>query len=59
MPMTAHETIEMNRRSWNTISAHYQAGTRISTDDVHYSPLAPGERELGLLGDGSAKSREA
>jgi len=45
------ETIESNRQSWNTISARYQADTRISTDDVHYGPLAPGERELGLLGD--------
>ena len=54
--MHEHKTIEMNRRSWDTISAHYQASTHISTDDVHYSTLAPGERELGLLGDGSAES---
>jgi len=45
------KTIELNRRSWDTISANYQASTRISTDDVHYGSLAPGERELGLLGD--------
>lgn len=49
--MYDHDTIELNRRGWDTISAHYQARTRISTDDVHYGPLAPGERELGLLGD--------
>ncbi|RLC87860.1 MAG: hypothetical protein DRI79_08125 [Chloroflexi bacterium] len=49
------ETIALNRRSWDTISAHYQASTRISTDDVHYGPLAPGERELGLLGDVAGK----
>ena len=49
--MYDHKTIELNRRSWDTIAAHYQANTRISTDDVHYAPLAPGERELGLLGD--------
>ncbi|MBE9507034.1 MAG: class I SAM-dependent methyltransferase [Chloroflexi bacterium] len=54
--MYEHKTIEMNRRSWDTISAHYQASTRISTDDVHYGFLAPGERELGLLGDGSAET---
>ncbi len=46
---------EMNRRGWNVISSHYQASTRISTDDVHYGPLAPGERVLGLLGDVAGK----
>jgi SAM-dependent methyltransferase len=45
----------MNRRGWDTISTRYQASTRITTDDVHYGPLAPGERELGLLGDVSGK----
>ena len=49
--MYSHNTIELNRRSWDTIAAQYQASTRISTDDVHYGSLAPGERELGLLGD--------
>ena len=49
--MADHETLELNRRGWNTISASYQRERRISTDDVHYGPLAPGERELGLLGD--------
>jgi len=49
--MYEHETVKSNRRSWNTISAHYQASTRISTGDVHYGPLALGERELGLLGN--------
>ncbi|HSR35450.1 MAG TPA: hypothetical protein VLY63_33190, partial [Anaerolineae bacterium] len=49
--MYRHKTIERNRQSWDTISANYQAHTRISTDDVHYGPLAPGERELGLLGN--------
>jgi SAM-dependent methyltransferase len=46
-----HDTLESNRQSWDIISASYQAYTRISTDDVHYGPLAPGERELGLLGE--------
>jgi ubiquinone/menaquinone biosynthesis C-methylase UbiE len=55
MPVNEHDTIERNRRGWNTISAQYQANTRISTDDVHYGPLAPGERELGLLGDVAGK----
>jgi len=49
--MPDHETLELNRRGWNAISASYQRERRISTDDVHYGPLAPGERELGLLGD--------
>jgi ubiquinone/menaquinone biosynthesis C-methylase UbiE len=49
------EMTEQNRKGWNTISASYQASTRISTDDVHYGPLAPGERELGLLGDVAGK----
>jgi ubiquinone/menaquinone biosynthesis C-methylase UbiE len=53
--MYAHETIEYNRRGWNAISAQYQASTRISIDDVHYGPLAPGERELRLLGDVAGK----
>ena len=53
--MYEHNTIELNRCSWDTISAHYQARTRISTDDVHYGSLAPGERELGLLGDVTGK----
>ena len=53
--MYEHKTIELNRRSWDTISAHYQASTRISTDDVHYGSLAPGERELRLLGDVAGK----
>lgn len=49
--MSKHETIGQNRQGWNTISASYQAERRISIDDVHYGPMAPGERELGLLGD--------
>jgi SAM-dependent methyltransferase len=53
--MDEHETLEQNRRSWDIISAPYQAHTRISTTDVHYGPLAPGERELGLLGDVRAR----
>ena len=54
--MYEHKTIQLNRRGWDTISALYQASTRISTDDVHYGPLAPGEWELGMLGDGSAEA---
>jgi SAM-dependent methyltransferase len=49
--MDTHKTINRNRSSWNTISTSYQANARISTHDVHYGPFAPGERELGLLGE--------
>jgi ubiquinone/menaquinone biosynthesis C-methylase UbiE len=49
--MHKHDTLEINRRGWNTISESYQRERRISTDDVHYGPMAPGERELGLLGE--------
>jgi SAM-dependent methyltransferase len=53
--MSERETILLNRDGWNRISASYQSERRISTDDVHYGPLAPGERELGLLGDVAGK----
>ena len=36
---------------WDEMSGPYQTETRISLDDVHYSPLCPGERELGIIGD--------
>jgi SAM-dependent methyltransferase len=45
-----NETRDLNRRGWDLISASYQAERRISTDDVHYGPFAPGERELQVLG---------
>jgi ubiquinone/menaquinone biosynthesis C-methylase UbiE len=53
--MVDWDTIELNRSGWDTISAQYQARTRISTTDVHYGPLGLGERELGLLGDVAGK----
>jgi ubiquinone/menaquinone biosynthesis C-methylase UbiE len=40
-----------NQESWNVISRSYQNENRISLDDVHYGPVAPGERALKLLGD--------
>jgi ubiquinone/menaquinone biosynthesis C-methylase UbiE len=39
------------RLGWDEMSESYQMETRISLDDVHYSPLCPGERELGIIGD--------
>ena len=41
---------------WDEMSESYQATTRISLDDVHYSPLCPGERELGIIGSVSSWS---
>ncbi len=39
------------KKGWNIISKDYQASVRISLEDVHYGPMAPGEKELRLLGD--------
>lgn len=36
---------------WDAMSDSYQERSRISVDDVHYAPFAPGERSLRLLGD--------
>ena len=44
------------KNSWNIISRHYQARTRISLDDVHYGPISPGEKELNLLGEVKGKN---
>lgn len=38
-------------KSWDFISRHYQAAHRISTEDAHYGPSVPGERQLRLLGN--------
>lgn len=35
---------------WDQMSDRYQRHAVISTDDVHYGPLIPGEKELRLLG---------
>ena len=43
------------RLGWDEMSESYQAETLISVDDVHYSPLCPGERELGIIGDARGK----
>lgn len=44
------------KNSWNILSRHYQAKTRISVKDVHYGPISPGEKELKLLGDVRGKA---
>ena len=44
------------KKGWNIISKEYQNSVRISVDNVHYGPLAPGDKELKLLGE--VKGRE-
>ena len=39
------------RMAWNAVSARYQRLHEFPTDDVSYSPWAPPESELRLLGD--------
>jgi SAM-dependent methyltransferase len=53
--MVDRDTLELNRRGWDAISSNYQAGTFISTEDIHYGPLGLGERSLGLLGEVAGK----
>ncbi|KYK38439.1 MAG: hypothetical protein HXS46_07755 [Theionarchaea archaeon] len=43
-------------RAWENLSDYYQKSTRISTYDVHYGPLAYGEKKLQLLGDVKGKA---
>ena len=38
-----------NREYWDELAEVYQAETVIALDDIHYGPLIPGERALGLL----------
>ncbi len=53
MVATAHENAPAfdNARYWNELADEYQRTIRIATDDFHYGPLLPGDRELGLLPD--------
>ena len=39
------------KTGWDEMSDRYQRRAVISTDDVHYGPLIPGEKEFRLLGD--------
>ncbi len=39
------------RRSWDKIADHYSRRYKISTDNVHYGPLCPGDDILGLIGN--------
>ena len=39
------------KAGWDEMSHRYQRDAVISTDDVHYGPLIPGEKEFRLLGD--------
>lgn len=42
-------TSSSSRRYWDAIAEEYRDTIRIRTDDLHYGPLVPGDRELGLL----------
>ncbi|MBT3193496.1 MAG: class I SAM-dependent methyltransferase [Verrucomicrobia bacterium] len=42
-------TQDAQRDYWNQIADDYQKLTTISTDDFHYGPLLPGDRQLGIL----------
>lgn len=53
--MSSEHIKRSNQVGWDEISDSYQAETSISVDDVHYGPLIPGERQLGLLGDVQGK----
>lgn len=44
-----------NRSAWNAISREYQVHHRIPTDDAHYGPRAPTERQLQMVGDVEGK----
>jgi SAM-dependent methyltransferase len=47
--MSSEHIKRSNQAGWDGMADLYQATTAISVDDVHYGPLGPGERELGLL----------
>ncbi len=49
-------TNKLNQTGWDTISKAYQRERTISLTNVHYGPIAPGENELGLLGDVKGKN---
>ena len=38
------------KKSWDKIAALYRKRYKISTDEVHFGPLCPGEKELRLIG---------
>ncbi|MFX0062055.1 MAG: class I SAM-dependent methyltransferase [Candidatus Hermodarchaeota archaeon] len=38
-----------NQESWNHLSSYYQVINKISLEDVHYGPFAPGEKELCII----------
>ena len=41
----------LNQQYWDQLASRYQSETRIGTNDFHYGPLLPGDRELSLLPD--------
>ena len=52
--MTSDPSLELKRAvqaGWDEMAPQYHRRVRISTRDLHYGPLCPGEREYRLLGD--------
>ena len=49
--MTDYPLKRAVKSGWDEMSDRYQRHALISTDDVHYGPLIPGEKDLRLLGD--------
>ena len=41
--------IALQQRYWDGLADRYQRSMRIATDDFHYGPQIPGERQLNLL----------
>ncbi|MDF1538275.1 MAG: class I SAM-dependent methyltransferase [Candidatus Thorarchaeota archaeon] len=40
-----------NEDAWDKLTEHYQGSRRISLENYHYGAYAPGENELGIIGD--------
>ncbi|MFW9907392.1 MAG: class I SAM-dependent methyltransferase [Candidatus Thorarchaeota archaeon] len=40
-----------NEKAWDKLSEYYQNSRRLSLDNFHYGAFAPGDKELGILGD--------
>ena len=49
--MTDYPLKRAVKSGWDEMSHRYQRDAVITTDDVHFGPLIPGEREFRLLGD--------
>lgn len=48
-PSPRFTMVDLQQRYWDGLADRYQRQMRIATDDFHYGPQIPGERELRLL----------